>query len=93
VARGGPGIQFRSRLISVKTLSKEFLAHDPNRRYLLIQNNHATGKIWINFDNDANSLSGVPIIAGGYYEPLRVPINSVHIAAEVDSTLVVLLVG
>lgn len=91
--RAGRGVQFRTMFKAVQTASKEFLPANPNREYLLIQNNSATATVYVNFDNAADSLVSIPIAPNGFYEPLRVPINSIHMSATVANTGVVLVEG
>lgn len=54
---------------TVTNASAQLVAAKANRRYLLIQNNDATGDIYVRFDGAAATLAtGVKIKAGGAYE-------------------------
>ena len=51
---------------------------NPNRSYLLIQNNGA-GTMSIVLAGVAVAGAGIQIVAGGYWEPLVVPVNTFYI--------------
>lgn len=54
---------------TVTSSSTSMLTAKPSRRYLLIQNNDATGDIYVRLDGTAATLTtGVKIPAGGSYE-------------------------
>lgn len=54
---------------TVTNTSASMLAVNANRRYLLIQNNDATGDIYVTLDGTAaTTAKGVKIAAGGSYE-------------------------
>lgn len=53
---------------TVTTASAELVAANPNRSYLLIQNNDATGVVYVNFGAAATAANGVKIPPGGSYE-------------------------
>jgi hypothetical protein len=61
---------------SVGAASASILAASDTRRYLLIQNTHATQTLYINF-GAAASATTLAIIAGGNYEPLVVPTDEI----------------
>lgn len=69
----------------------EISAADAKRDYLLVQNNDATDDMFVQFGAAATLTTGVKIPAGGFYEPLTVPRNSVNVigsAAGVTSVIV-----
>lgn len=54
---------------TVTNASASMLAANANRRYLMIQNNDATGDIYITLDGTAaTTAKGIKIAAGGSYE-------------------------
>jgi hypothetical protein len=61
---------------NVGAASASILAASDTRRYLLIQNTHATQTLYINF-GAAASATTLAIIAGGNYEPLVVPTDEI----------------
>lgn len=52
---------------AVTLASTVLLPANPNRQYLLIQNNHGAGNLWIAFGKAATTTAGVRIIPGGFY--------------------------
>lgn len=76
-----PALNFIGRKFTIGTQSDELLGSNSGRRSLLIQNNSGAS-MYVNFDNDAAPGSGVKIPPGGNYEPLRVPMNSIHLAGD-----------
>lgn len=52
---------------SVTLASTVLLAAKADRQYLLIQNNHGAGNLWIAFGKAATTTAGVRIIPGGFY--------------------------
>ena len=76
-----PALRFTGRPFSTQSDSFELSSGKSTRRYLLIQNN-SIGTLYLNFDNDASASNGVKIPPGGYYEPLRVPQNSLYIIGD-----------
>jgi hypothetical protein len=66
INENGPFTQSQKTVTSTSAL---MLAAKGNRRYLLIQNNDASGDIYINLTGaTANTASGIKIEAGGSYE-------------------------
>ncbi len=54
---------------TVTTASGTLRAASATRRYLFIQNKHATGNIWINLNGaTATTANGIKIPPGGFYE-------------------------
>lgn len=53
---------------TVTGTSAQLVAANASRSYLLIQNNHATEPIYVNFGATATASNGVKIAAGGSYE-------------------------
>lgn len=61
-----PTTNFTSDTFTVTNVSQLFLAMNLN--YLLVQNNHATGNIFLSFGSPATLTNGVKIGPGGSYE-------------------------
>lgn len=57
---------------TVTNASGVLMAANANRQYLLIQNQSASGEIWIAFGKAATTADGVRIIAGGAFEMVGV---------------------
>lgn len=50
-----------------------------NRRYLMLQNKHATDSIMLTFDGSAPSATvGMKLAPGGFYEPLLAPTGAIR---------------
>ena len=65
----------------------------PLRRYLMIQNNHATGIIYVVFGATATAALGIKIGPGQNYELNNVvPNNSVNIIGDIASNTSVVIV-
>lgn len=76
--------------VSVTTTPAVALAANSLRAYLLIVNTGATPVIVKFGSAPASGTDGVPIPAGGNYEPFRPPANSVYVrTASSTSTLVI----
>jgi len=58
------------------------LVRENQRSYFLIQNNHATATMYVGFGYIPTSVTGLKILAGGYYEPIQVPTNEVYIISD-----------
>lgn len=61
--------------------SQQIAASDPYRTYFVIQNQNAVGgfDMRVAMGRIATSVSGLIVIAGGNYEPWKVPTNSISI--------------
>lgn len=87
------GATFVPTAPGVANASGVLLAANASRSYLLIQNNHATGNIWLGFGVAAVANVGVKIAAGGYYEPAgKVPINAINAIGDVAANALVAVV-
>ena len=50
-----------------------------NRRYLMIQNKHATDVVYLTFDGSVPAAgNGLKLAAGGFYEPLLAPTGEIR---------------
>jgi hypothetical protein len=62
----------------VVTDKSQLVAQDnPSRSYLVIQN-QGIGSIFVNFGQQAGQNIGIEISAGGFYEPVSIPVNSIY---------------
>lgn len=77
--------RFASQISQVNdSSSKPVLNQNDLRNYLVIQNNGATD-VFINFGNKATT-GNIRIIAGGNYEPLIAPTNSIYLVSNTGQT-------
>lgn len=65
---------------SASGTSTKILDARTTRNYLLFQNNGATN-IYLKFDAIHSGTEGIVVIAGGVWEPIEVPRNSIWIKA------------
>ena len=79
---------------SVGTGSAQLLAANPNRQYLLIQNNDPANEIYIAFGKAATTTAGVRIIPGGNFMlDCCVPTQEIRAIATVANTKIVTVEG
>lgn len=57
-----------------------------DRRYLFIQNNHATNTLFVGFGFAPSAVNSLTIGPGGFYEPLWVPQNEIQFASNLAGT-------
>ncbi len=76
--------QYVSQIQNVTDTSKNVLNHNPQRTYLIIQNN-GVSDVFINFSNRADSTN-MRIASGGYYEPLVAPTNSIFLTSSTGNS-------
>ncbi len=69
--------RFVSHIQNVTDKSVNVIKENNQRTYLFVQNN-GTSDIFINFGNNATDNHS-RIVAGGYYEPLIAPIDSIYL--------------
>lgn len=85
----------RANMFSLPTTaelaSNEILPANPRRAYLIIQNRSAAS-VYVNFGQSA-SAAYLEIIAGGSYEPLVAPVNSVHVVGAAGGQSIVVIEG
>lgn len=58
------------------------LVRENQRSYFFIQNTHATATLYIGFGFAPTTVTGVKVLAGGYYEPIQVPTNEIYIVSD-----------
>lgn len=87
-----PSLKFSVRPFSAGLESDEVSGSKASRRYLLIQNN-SVSDMYINFGSDAGPTSSLIVKAGGYYEPYRVPADSIYISAASGASQGILIEG
>lgn len=68
---------FNQQLSNITDTSSAVLNSNPQRNYLLIQNNGAND-IFLNFGNKAE-INNIKIVATGNYEPTVIPIDSINL--------------
>ncbi len=68
----------------ISDVTKNILSANKNRVSLLIQNNGSTN-VFVNFGNPA-TIHDIKIPAGGYYEPLIPPNNSVYLVSNTGNS-------
>jgi len=68
------------------------LSSGKKRTYLLIQNN-SVSDMWVSFGVDSAPGQALKIAAGGYYEPIRVPSNSIFLSAASGASAGILIEG
>lgn len=85
---------FTNTQVTVTSSSTTIDAANPARRYLLIQNNDATGDIYVRLDGVAATLTtGVKIPAGGSYEVTGyVPTGAITAIGSIASNANVVIV-
>lgn len=54
-----------TRSATITSVARELLPIDFARRFLFIQNNHATGNIWVSFGAPGGIGKGIELLAGG----------------------------
>lgn len=75
---------------AVTLASTTLLAANPARQYLLIQNQHTAGSVWVAFGKAATTTAGVRIAAGGSLELAAIaPTQDVRVIGDVAHTALV----
>lgn len=82
--------KFSSTAIVVSDSAKTPLSANPKRTYLIVQNN-GLNDVFINFGNKA-TLGNIKIIAGGNYEPVVAPVDSISLICAAGLTSQVALI-
>jgi hypothetical protein len=77
---------------TVTNVSASMMAANTNRKYLLIQNNDASGVIYINFGAASTIANGIKIEAGGAFEPAAISTQEIFAIGSIASNSNVLLV-
>lgn len=79
---------------SVTLASTTLLAANANRQYLLIQNQHTAGNLWIAFGKAATTTAGVRIVPGGFLLlDTVVPTQDVRVTGDVAHSAIVTVEG
>ena len=97
LAPGGAGASylqnFNNFLFNATLLSQLVVPYNPNRTYLMMQNNGA-GAVRVGFGRQADLNSGFVIAAaGGFYEPILGTVSSIHLISAVGTNQVVVIEG
>lgn len=78
---------------TVTSASGLLLAANPTRQYLLIQNNDATGIVYVNFGaGPATVANGAKVAPGASYEPLIIPTDAIYCIGSIASNANVLVI-
>lgn len=78
--------------LTATTTSTKYLENNSLRNYLLIVNKGSV-TIYVKFGSASTGTDGVPIVAGGNYEPFEAPIDSVYIKSSSGSQPVLIFEG
>lgn len=78
--------------VNATTTSTEALAANGQRFYLLIVNK-GTQTVYVKFNASSTGTEGIPIPAGGNYEPLHVPTTSVYVLSSSGTQALYILEG
>lgn len=79
--------------VTVTNASAVHSAANSSRQYLLIQNKHASGNLFVSFGAAATTANGVRVGPGGAYESGAVcPTGAVHIIGDIASNADVVIV-
>lgn len=76
--------------VTATTTSTKFLEINPIRNYLLIQNNGSTD-VYIKMSSAHSGTEGIKLVAGGAWEPILPPRNSIYIKAASGTDAVTIL--
>lgn len=89
------GTNYTNTAPAVTTGSTALVAANAARKYLYVENNHATGTIYLNFSAAATVGNGKKISPGGYYEtPALAPhLGAVNVIGDVANNAVIVLEG
>lgn len=88
------GATFVNSAPAVGIASAQLVAANAARTYLLMQNNHATSTVSINFSGAATMANGLLIRPGGYWEsPVSVPIGAINAIADVANASFIVIEG
>jgi hypothetical protein len=80
--------------VTITITNQQILGTNAARRYLRIQNNHASEAIYVNFGAAATVGNGVKITAGGNDKEFLVPpSNTVNIIAAATNNAVIVTEG
>lgn len=72
---------------SITTSAAEILAENPDRKYLLLQNN-GDGIVYLNFSTTATAGNGIKLDPGDAYEPDHVPSNAISAIGSAAATVI-----
>lgn len=85
---GMRGQVFSNFRVDVGVTDELVLPYNPMRNYLIIVNT-GTATIFAAFERNADTATGVPIVAGGNYEPILGTVSSVHLVAGTPQEAVI----
>jgi hypothetical protein len=77
---------------TVTNVAAQLDAVNAARKYLLIQNNHATGIVYLGFSAGVTAANGIKVVPGGFYEPACVPTGAIFAIGDIASNASVVIV-
>jgi hypothetical protein len=77
---------------TVTNVAALFDAANPSRQYLLIQNNHATGILYLGFYAGVTAANGIKVVPGGFWEPACVPTGAIYAIGDIASNASIVMV-
>lgn len=97
LAPGGAGASylqtFNNFLFNATPVSQLVVPYNPQRTYLMMQNNGAAA-VRVGFGRQADLTSGFVIAAGGgFYEPILGTVSSIHLISVAGTNAVVVIEG
>lgn len=60
-------------------------AANTGRKYLAVQNNSATGTLYLGFAAGVTAANGIKVVPGGFWEPLCVPTGAIYAIGDIAS--------
>jgi hypothetical protein len=78
--------------VTATTTSTLAMAKNNMRGYLIIVNTGSV-TVYAKFGSAHSATEGIPIPAGGSYEPIQAPVNSVYLVTASSTSAVTLLQG
>lgn len=87
------GTNFVNTAPTVTNASSALLAANASRRYVLIQNNHATATVYLNFSATATAANGIKLAPGASYESgFAAHLGAINAIGDVASNTAVIVV-
>jgi hypothetical protein len=77
---------------TVTNVAAQLEAANTARKYLMVQNNHATGILYLGFAAGVTAANGIKVVPGGFYEPACVPTGAIHAIGDIASNASIVIV-